>query len=73
MQNLIQGQPLVTFKGERATRIGVLPKLAEDAREIKWFELPPSFAFHVANAWQEGNEIRLFVSLYEEGVSHLHA
>ncbi len=67
----MQGKPLVTFKGERPTRIGVFPKLAEDAGEIKWFELPASFAFHVANAWQEGNVIRVFLSLYEEGVSKL--
>lgn len=48
----------------------MFPKYAEDAGEIRWFELPASYAFHVANAWQEGNIIRIFLSLYEEGVSY---
>jgi carotenoid cleavage dioxygenase-like enzyme len=47
----------------------VLPKYEEDAAKVRWFELPAAYAFHVANAWQEGDKIRIFLSLYEEGVS----
>jgi carotenoid cleavage dioxygenase-like enzyme len=68
IQGLIKGKPLVRFDEGRASRFGVLPKSSEVPEKIRWFEMPAMFAFHVANAWQEGNSIRLFACMYTEGV-----
>ncbi|EIE21342.1 carotenoid cleavage dioxygenase 1B [Coccomyxa subellipsoidea C-169] len=65
--DMIKGKPLVNFNEGRASRFGVLPKRCEDADKVRWSELPAMFAFHVANAWQEGNAIHLFACVYAEG------
>ena len=56
------------FVFDKATpaRYGVLPKRATDASDIKWFELPAHMVFHVANAWQEGSVVKLYVCCFEE-------
>ena len=68
LQDIVKGKRLITFNSGRASRFGVLPKHSDDASQIRWFELPAMYAFHVANAWQEGNTIRLFACVYEKGV-----
>lgn len=67
-QNLPKGKPLLSFNKGRASRFGVLPKHAQDASSIHWFELPAMFAFHAANAWQEGGAIRLFACVFDDKV-----
>lgn len=53
------------FDKTRPTRVGVLPRYAEDASDIKWFEAdgPGRMIFHTVNAWEEdgGETIQLFV------------
>ena len=40
-------------------RFGVLPRHAESAAELQWFEVPPLSLFHFANAWEErGSGVR---------------
>ncbi|CAL8463206.1 g2740 [Coccomyxa elongata] len=68
-KDMVKGKPLLTFNKDRASRFGVLPKHSDDASKIRWFELPAMYAFHVANAWQEGNAIRLFACVYEKGIN----
>ena len=71
LQNLAAGKSLYSYNASRAARFGVLPKSAEDEGAIRWFELPEAmFAFHVANAWQEGDVLRLFLCAWQGGVSH---
>ncbi|CAM6127011.1 unnamed protein product [Calypogeia fissa] len=40
-------------------RFGLLPKYAKDETEMRWFEFSSAVNFHIANGWQEGNEIIL--------------
>ncbi|CAM6093401.1 unnamed protein product [Calypogeia fissa] len=40
-------------------RFGLLPKYAKDETEMRWFEFSSAVNFHMANGWQEGNEIVL--------------
>ncbi len=68
LQNLKKGLPMLLFNKERASRIGVLPKDASSEAEIRWFELPAMYAYHVANAWQEGSRIRIFLCVYDDRV-----
>lgn len=62
---------MLAYDGSRASRFGVLPKGASSEAAIRWFELPAMYAYHVANAWQEGPKIRVFICVYEDGV-HFH-
>ena len=34
--------------------------------QVRWFELPPMMIFHVANAWQEGDLVKVFACCFEE-------
>ena len=63
------GLPMIMFNKQRASRFGVLPKDATSEAKIRWFELPAMYAYHVANAWQEGSRIRIFLCVYDEGVN----
>lgn len=40
------------------TRFGVLPRRAPGS-EVRWFEAPPTYALHFANAYEDGDEIVL--------------
>ena len=69
LQNLAAGKALYAYDASRAARFGVLPKSAGDGGATRWFELPGAmFAFHVANAWQEGDTLRLFLCAWQGGV-----
>lgn len=61
--------PFATNYGRNA-RIGVLPKRPasrSDQADVRWFELPqPLVVFHVFNAWQEGEVIRLFLCFFDK-------
>lgn len=41
------------------TRFGVLPRNG-DGGQIKWFEFPGCYIYHVINAWEEGDNIVLY-------------
>ena len=60
---------MLMFDKQRASRFGVQPKDATSEAKIRWFELPAMYSYHVANAWQEGSRIRIFLCVYDEGVS----
>ena len=40
------------FDASMPSRFGVMPRHAESQDQIRWFEAPACFAFHVANAWE---------------------
>ncbi|MEM7729702.1 MAG: carotenoid oxygenase family protein [Pseudomonadota bacterium] len=41
------------------TRFGVIPKYGQGT-DIRWFEFPGCYIYHVVNAWEEGDEIHLY-------------
>ncbi|CAG9463470.1 unnamed protein product [Pedinophyceae sp. YPF-701] len=54
---------------DRPTRIGVVrrgPYAGGSAPEVTWFECPRFMCFHVANAWEEGGHIRLFLCKFDK-------
>ncbi|KAK9839226.1 hypothetical protein WJX81_002592 [Elliptochloris bilobata] len=57
--------PLV-YDPSRPARFGILPKRPRTGKEVRWFELPAMMIFHVANAWQEGDVVKLFACCFEE-------
>ena len=69
---------MLLFDRERSSRIGVLRKDASSESSIRWFKLSAMYAYHVANAWQEGGsygcpeKIRIFLCVYDDSVCSLH-
>lgn len=53
-----QGEPMMMFERDRPTRIGILPRHG-DNNDIVWLESSPAYAFHVLNAYEQGDEVIL--------------
>jgi len=63
MENLGNG-PMVSWRPENGTRIGVMPRLG-DATDISWFEIDPGHVQHFWNGWVEGDRIEFSGSRYD--------
>ncbi|PYD75075.1 carotenoid oxygenase family protein [Novacetimonas pomaceti] len=37
-----------------------------DGRDVRWFDAPPGYAFHIVNAWEEGGRLFLDLLVYDE-------
>jgi len=48
--------PMVEWRPENGTRIGVLPRLG-GADEVRWFEIEPGHVQHFWNGWTDGDRI----------------
>jgi carotenoid cleavage dioxygenase-like enzyme len=53
---LQRGVHKVTFFPELPSRFGILPRYGTNA-EVRWFEAPPCYIYHVVNAWEDGDEV----------------
>merc|ERR1712039_443736 len=42
-------------KEEDRSKFGVFPRHAKSAKDIKWFDAPGQYGYHVANAWERPN------------------
>jgi carotenoid cleavage dioxygenase len=57
----MSGESMLAWEPENGSRIGVVPRLGGD-EDVKWFTIDNCMVFHVANAWEEGDEIVLIAS-----------
>lgn len=57
-ERMAQGEPGMAFEPDRPSRFGILPRHGSNA-DIRWFEAPSCFAFHVLNAYEAGDEVVL--------------
>jgi carotenoid cleavage dioxygenase-like enzyme len=55
-QRALAGGQMLDWEPENGTRLGVVPRHGSDA-DVKWFTVETSMCFHVANAWEEGDEV----------------
>jgi carotenoid cleavage dioxygenase-like enzyme len=53
---LAMGRHKLSFYPDIPARFGILPRYGR-ARDVRWFEAEPCFIYHVANAWDEGDEV----------------
>lgn len=58
LERMQQGQPPLMFESELPSRFGILPRHGDNSN-IRWFESPACFVFHVLNAYEEGDEVVL--------------
>jgi carotenoid cleavage dioxygenase-like enzyme len=57
-ERAMKGESMLDWEPENGSRIGVVPRLGSD-EDVQWFEIENCMMFHVANAWEEGDEIVL--------------
>ena len=65
MEGLAKGEPMMVWRPENGTRVGVLPRRGT-ADQIRWFEVEPSHVQHFWNAWADGSRIELAGCRYPE-------
>jgi len=58
-ERMFEGKSPFQFEENRGSRFGILPRHAKKQSEIKWFRSASCFVFHVANCYEEGNEVVL--------------
>jgi carotenoid cleavage dioxygenase len=56
--------PMVSWKPENGTRIGVMPRLGS-ADELRWFEIDPGHVQHFWGGWVEGDRIEFSGSRFD--------
>ena len=56
--------PMVEWRPENGTRIGVLPRRGT-ADEVRWFEIDPGHVQHFWNGWVEGDRIEFSGTRFE--------
>jgi carotenoid cleavage dioxygenase len=56
--------PLVNWKPENGTRVGVMPRMGT-ADDLRWFEIEPGHVQHFWNGWVDGNRIEFSGSRFE--------
>jgi len=49
----------IHFDAKLNTRFGVLPRSGQGGN-IRWFEFPSCYIYHVVNAWEEGDEVVMY-------------
>jgi carotenoid cleavage dioxygenase len=55
-EKMMSGGGFVGWDPDNGCRIGIVPRAGDDTT-IRWFDIEESFLFHVANAWEEGDEV----------------
>ncbi|TKC93665.1 carotenoid oxygenase family protein [Polyangium fumosum] len=61
LERMERGEVPLAFEPDRPSRFGILPRRG-DASQMRWFELPACFIFHVWNAYEEGSRVVLLAS-----------
>ncbi|XP_074283409.1 putative carotenoid cleavage dioxygenase 4, chloroplastic [Silene latifolia] len=63
---ILKGGSLVSWDPSKLSRIGVIPRYADDEKDMRWFEVPGLNIVHAFNAWDEvntdGNEAIVIVA-----------
>lgn len=55
-ERLMKGKSFISWEPDKGARFGVMPRYGK-ASEVRWFEVPPFYMYHTANAYEEGGEI----------------
>jgi len=59
MSRAKKGEMPYVHDTDSPSRFGILPRHAKSQTEIRWFAGKTAMAFHIANAWEEGETIKL--------------
>ena len=53
------------WDGNAPTRVGVMPRTGNDA-DIRWFDIPPCFVFHIMNSFERGDDVIVDAARYDQ-------
>ncbi|CAK9212803.1 unnamed protein product [Sphagnum troendelagicum] len=62
IKNLARGEHVIKFDPSKESRLGLLPRYAQNESQIRWFTIPTCMIIHSANAWEEGDEVVLVLT-----------
>lgn len=62
MERAMQGKPMAAWEPERPAVFGVMAKGGNGGDEVAWHEAEQTFAFHVGNSFDDGNDIVIDVA-----------
>lgn len=62
MERAMTGKPPAAWEGDRPSAFGVMAKGGAGGEEVRWFETDPTFAFHIANSFDDGHDIVIDVA-----------
>lgn len=66
MEMIFRGGSPVGFDPGKVSKVGIIPRYANDDKDMKWFEVPGYNIIHATNAWDEvdnyGNETIVVVA-----------
>lgn len=57
-ERMQRGEPMIMFESDRPSRFGIIPRHGDNSN-IRWFESPSCYIFHILNAYEEGEEVIL--------------
>lgn len=61
LERAMRGQSPTAWEEERSAFFGVMPRYGT-ATDLRWIEADPTFAYHIANAFERGSEIVIDVA-----------
>lgn len=62
MERAMQGKPLTAWESNRPSAFGVMEKGGAGGETVRWFETDPNFTFHIANSFDDGQDIVIDVA-----------
>lgn len=57
MERAMKGLPVAAWEDDRPAAFGIMPKGGNGGDEVRWFETDPTFAFHVAGSFDDGQDV----------------
>jgi len=64
IKRAMKGAPLIAWEPEKGTQVGVMPR-AGSAEDVRWFAGAPCVAWHLMNAFNDGDKIVIDVCQQE--------
>ncbi|QMW24122.1 carotenoid oxygenase family protein [Sandaracinobacteroides saxicola] len=61
LMRAMQGKPLAAWESDRASHFGIMAK-GGDGTGVRWVESDPLFAFHIANSFDDGEDLVIDVA-----------
>lgn len=62
MERAMQGKPITAWESDRPSVFGVMAKGGNGGDEVRWLETDPTFAFHIANSFDDGQDVVIDVA-----------
>lgn len=61
MERALAGKPMAAWEGDRPSVFGIMAK-GSDGADLRWIETDPAFMFHIANSFDDGEDVVIDVA-----------